>query len=160
MQVAVSDPVYLACIYRLTAVNFWESAKILSQTMEVDTAGIPTKVTAIPLYFLASHATELFLKSALLKRGFPEEALRKFDYRHNLDMLMEELLEQGVSITSDTIHLINRLHAQHQSHALRYTALIDNGQKTFMPPSSLVFLMLEELLMLTRISTMEEALCK
>jgi hypothetical protein len=95
-----------------------------------------------------------------LKRGFPEESLRKFDYRHNLNTLMEELLKQGASITPDTIYLINGLHAQHQRHALRYTAFLDDGQKTFMPPSSLVFLMLEELLMLTRLSTMEEAPCK
>ena len=156
MQVTVADPIGLASIYRITAVNFWESAKILAQSLETSAAVAPVKITAIPLYFLASHAAELLLKSALLKRGWNEEALKKFDYRHNLSALMGELIKQGVAITFDTVCLINGLHAQHQSHALRYTALADVGQKTYMPPPSLVFSMLDELLMLTKLSAAEQ----
>jgi hypothetical protein len=149
----VSDPAYIASVYRLTAVNFWESAKILSASLETKSDGTPAKLTAIPFYFLVSHAAELLLKSALLKRGFHEVDLKKFDYRHNLDALLEELRKQGVSVTPDTIQLINGLHLQHQNHALRYTALVDDGQRTYMPPPHLLFSMLEELLLLTRIST-------
>jgi hypothetical protein len=148
----VSDPIYLASIYRLTAVNFWESAKILSASFATKSDGTPAKLTAIPFYFLVSHAAELLLKAALLKRGFPEGDLKKFDYRHNLDALVEELQKRGVSITSDTLQVIGHLHSQHQTHALRYTALVDDGQKTYMPPTPIVFSMLEELLLLTRIS--------
>ena len=72
----MSDHVYLTSIYRITAVNFWKSAKILSVSLETKSDGSPTKITAIPFYFLVSHAAELFLKSALLKRGFPESKLK------------------------------------------------------------------------------------
>ena len=104
-------------------------------------------------YFLISHAAELLLKSALLKRGFNAGDLKKYDYRHNLDALLGELQKLGVSVTPDTVGFINGLHSQHQSHALRYTVLVDDGQKTYMPPPSLVFSMLDELLLLTRVST-------
>jgi hypothetical protein len=149
----MTDNIYLASIYRLTAVNFWESAKTLSLTLELKSDGTPAKLTAIPFYFLISHAAELLLKSALLKRGFKAEDLKKYDYRHNLDTLLKELQTLGVSVTSDTVSLINGLHSQHQNHALRYSALVDDGQKTYMPPPHSVFSMLDELLLLTRISS-------
>lgn len=144
----MADNIYLASTYRLTAVNFWESAKTLSTTIELRDDGTPAKLTAIPFYFLISHAVELLLKSALLKRGFKEGDLRKFDYRHNLDALLQELQTLGVSMTPDAVSLIHGLHSQHQSHALRYNFLLN----PYMPPPSFVFSMLDELLMLTRIS--------
>jgi len=107
----------------------------------------------LPYYFLISHAAELFLKSALLKRGWEETELRKFDYRHNLDTLLREIQNLDLIVTVDAARLINGLHSQHANHALRYTAFLDNGQKTYMPPPDLVNKTLEELLMLTRIST-------
>jgi hypothetical protein len=148
----MSDAISVASAYRLTAVNFWMSAKIVSASIETNSDGTPAKLTAISFYFLVSHAVELLLKSALLKRGFQEGVLRTFDYRHNLDALLEELRKLGVSVSPDTIHLISGLHSQHQSHGLRYTALVDDGQKTYMPPLPLVFSVLEELLLLTRVS--------
>jgi hypothetical protein len=149
----MSNSIYLASIYRLTAVNFWESAKTLNSTIEKDTNGIPTKITAIPFYFLISHATELLLKSALLKRGFEENDLKKYDYRHNLRMLLKELQKKSVTISIGTVSIINSLDTQHKTHALRYTALMDDGKKTYWPPPSILFTMLDELLLLTRIST-------
>ena len=145
----MTDSIYLASIYRIEAVNFWKSAKILSATLELNSEGTPAKITAIPFYFLISHAAEL----ALLKRGFNEGNLKKYDYRHNLNALLKELQKLGVSVTPGTISLINGLHSQHKNHALRYTALVDDEQKTYMPPLALVFSMLDELLLLTRIST-------
>jgi len=71
------DSIYMASTYRLTGVNFWESAKHLSEKLEVDDRGVPTKLTALPFYFLVSHATELLLKSALLKGGSLEQELRR-----------------------------------------------------------------------------------
>jgi hypothetical protein len=149
----MTNNIYLASIYRLTAVNFWESAKKLSETLELNSDGTPAKVTAIPFYFLISHAAELLLKSALLKRGVSEEALRRYDNRHSLNSLLEQLQDQGVSVTPSTVNLIHGLQFQHQSHALRYTALADDGNKTYMPPPQFLFTMLDELLLLTRIST-------
>src|SRR5882757_5413799 len=99
VQSTMTDSLYLASIYRLTAVNFWQSAQRLDAEMEKNGDGSPVKITAIPFYFLISHAAELFLKSALLKRGFREIDLKKFDYRHNLDALLEELRKKGVSVT-------------------------------------------------------------
>jgi hypothetical protein len=149
----MTDNIYLASIYRLMAVGFWDSAKTLYPTIEWKDDGTPVKLSAIPFYFLISHAAELLLKSVLLKRGYSERDLKKYDYRHNLSALLQELQTQGVLVTPDTVSLINGLSSQHQSHALRYTVLVDDGQKTYTPPAPLLFSMLEELLMLTRVST-------
>lgn len=149
----MADSTYLASIYRLTGVNFWESAKKLNFVMEKTTDNTPIKVTAIPFYFLVSHAAELFLKSALLKRGWNEQQLKKYDYRHNLDSLLRELQGIGIIVTPETANLINGLSPQHADHSLRYKALVDNGQKTYLPPTNLIHSALEELLLLTRIST-------
>lgn len=147
----MTDSIVLATIFRLTAVNFWESAKHLDTTMEKRENGSPAKLTSIPFYFLISHAVELFLKSALLKRGFTEDDLKKHNYRHNLRLLLKALQEKGVSVTPETVNMINNLHSQHENHALRYDALL--GKTIYLPPSSLMDSMLEELLLLTRIST-------
>ena len=45
--------------------------------------------------------------------------------------------------------------SKHKTHALRYTALVDDGRSTFMPPVAMVFAMVDELLLLTRLSTQE-----
>lgn len=133
--------------------NFWESAKKLDATIEKRKDGTPAKLTAIPFYFLISHAAELFLKSALLKRGFTEVDLLRPSNRHNLNKLLEELQGKGIVVTKESVSMINGLHLQHKNHALRYTALVDNGQPTFWPPTSMMHKMLNELLLLTRIST-------
>lgn len=148
----MNDNIHLATVYLLGAVNFRESAKTLSENLILNSNGTPSNLTAIPFYFLISHAAELLLKSALLKRGFNQQNLKKHDFRHSLNALLEELQKYGVSITPDTVAMINGLHSQHQNHALRYDALI-NDQKMFLPPPPLVFLMLDELYSLTRIST-------
>ena len=102
----MTDNIYMASIYRITAVSFWENARILSSSIELKNDGTPAKVIlALPFYFLISHAAELLLKSALLKRGFKESDLRKYDYRHNLDALLKELQTQGVSLTPETVSL-------------------------------------------------------
>jgi hypothetical protein len=149
----MTDPIALASAYRLTGVNFRLAAETLAATMELRSDGRPAKLTAIPFCFLVSHAAELFLKSALLKRGFVEGDLKKFDYRHNLNPLLQAVQNKGVTVTPETVALVDGLHQQHQAHALRYTALLDDGPPTYMPPPSLVFGMLDELLMLTRIAT-------
>src|SRR2546428_8405298 len=104
------DNIALASIYRLTAVNFWESAKQLDATMEKHENGSPAKLTAIPFYFLISHAVELFLKSALLKRGFSVDELKK-SYVHDLKRLLEAVQKKGVIVTPETVSMINGLHS-------------------------------------------------
>lgn len=148
----MQDNITLASIYRLTAVNFWESAKKLDMTLEKRNDGSPTKVTAIPFYFLISHAVELFLKSALLKRGFTENDIKKYDYRHDLDSLLVALQKKDVNLSPETVTMINGLNVLHKTHALRYDALLKSGKK-FWPPTHLLLQMQDELLSLTRIST-------
>jgi hypothetical protein len=145
----ISDSIALASVYRLQAVNFRLSAEKLAATMEKKADGSPAKLTAIPIYFLVSHAVELLLKSALLKKGFTKTDLKKYDYRHNLNLLLEALQAKGVSVTSDAVSMINGLHSQHQTHALRYKVIINPN----MPSPHLAFTVLDELLALTRIST-------
>lgn len=146
------DNISLTTAYLLGAVNFRESAITLSETLQLKSDGTPVNLTAIPFYFLISHSAELLLKSALLKRGFTQQNLKKYDFRHNLKTLSEELQKYGVSITSETVAMIDGLHSQHQNHALRYDVLVNN-QKVFFPSNDSVFLMLDELYSLTRIST-------
>lgn len=149
----MTDSIYMASIYRLEAVTFWQSAKTLCAAFETEIDASPASITSIPFYFLISHATELLLKSALLKRGFAEDDLRRLSHRHSLIALLEELQGKGVLVTPESVILIRGLHPQHQNHALRYTALVDDGKRTYMPPPSWVFEMLTELLSITRIST-------
>jgi hypothetical protein len=125
------------------------SARALSAKMEIKNDGTPAKLTAIPCYFLISHAAELLLKSALLKRGFTDRDLKKPALRHNLSELLAALLKKKVFVTPETACLVNGLAPQHLDHSLRYTVLMDNGKKTFWPPPALLFTMLDELLLLT-----------
>lgn len=149
----MNNNIALASSYYMNGVNFRMSAERLQEGLELDSDGRPMKLTAIPLYFLASHAAELFLKAALLKRGFPESELKKYDYRHNLDALLEELINKGLPVSGDTEAVVHGLSEQHKKHQLRYSVLIDDGERTYWPPLSFVFASLEELLLVTRIST-------
>jgi len=149
----MTEPVSLAIAYYLNGTGFRMSAEKLSQELELDGDGRPKKLAAIPMYFLASHAAELFLKAALLKRGFAEADLRKYDYRHDLEALLQELQDKQVPISGDTVAVVCGLSAQHKNHQLRYTVLVDDGTKTYWPPIRLVFAALDELLLLTRLST-------
>ncbi len=146
------DNTVLAVSYYTNGVNFQISAERLRATIELDADRRPQKLTAIPLYFLASHAAELFLKAALLKRGFPECDTRKFEYRHNLEALLHELQQKTVPVSENTKAVIAGLSDQHKHHVLRYSVL-HGEDKTYWPPLDLVFEALDELLMLTRLST-------
>jgi hypothetical protein len=100
----MNDNIPLAAAYYINGSNFRASAERLVQGIELDGSGRPTKLTAVPLYFLASHAAELFLKAALLKRGFSEADLKKkHDYRHNLAALLREIEGKGVPVSNDTV---------------------------------------------------------
>lgn len=147
------DGIVLASAYRLNAVNFRASAEVVASTLALDVQGRPTSLLALPFYFLISHAAELLLKAALLKRGVSEAELKEFDLRHSLSGLLSELQKLGPSVSSDTEVLVNGLHGQHLTHALRYAVLADSREKTYLPPIPAVYEMLDELLMLTRIST-------
>ena len=146
---ATNEPIYWASVYRLTAVNFRLSAEALLPTLELRNEGRPAKLTAIPFYFLVSHTLELFLKSALLKRGYVPADLKRFENRHNLKALLELLRKKGLPVSSEAISIIEDLSPQHEHHSLRYHVLIN----PFMPPPITIWPVLDELLQLTAIST-------
>jgi hypothetical protein len=144
-------PVAVACY--LNGSIFRKSAQQLMEGLELDGSGRPATLAAVPVYFLASHAAELFLKAALLKRHFVEADLKKPAYRHSLIALLREIRNKNVPVTEDTAAVIQALSEQHRTHQLRYTVLVGNGTKTYWPPPSLIFAALDELLLMTRIST-------
>ena len=144
-----NDPIYWATVYRLAAVNFRLSAEKLLPTIELRDDGTSSKLTAIPFYFLISHAIELLLKSILLKRGYEPSDLRRFHTRHNLDALLKLVENKGLPMTDESRQLIVGLSNQHKEHLLRYHLLIN----PFMPDPNKFWPLLDELLSLTRIST-------
>jgi len=146
---ATDDPIYWASVYRMTAVNFRMSAEALLPSLELRDDGSPAKLTAIPFYFLVSQAIELFLKSALLKRGYVLADLKRFDNRHHLNALLELLKKQGLPVSAEATSIIAGLSPQHAHHLLRYHLLVN----PFMPPPVNLWPVLDELLLLTRIST-------
>ncbi|MFN0244756.1 MAG: hypothetical protein ACKVWV_17865 [Planctomycetota bacterium] len=143
------DPIYWASVYRMTAVNFRVSAEALLPSLKLRDDGSPGKLTAIPFYFLVSQAIELFLKSALLKRGYVPADLKRFDNRHNLNALLKLLTTMGLPIGPEATSIINGLSPQHAHHLLRYHFLVN----PFMPAPASLWPILDELLFLTRIST-------
>ena len=108
---------------------------------------------AVPFYYLVSHAAELFLKCALLKRGFSPGDVKSSALRHSLENLLHELLKKEVPISEPCSQLLLRLNHQHEKHVLRYTVFVDDGEPTFTPEPEELFSMLEELMMAGRIAT-------
>ena len=102
---------------------------------------------AVPFYYLISHAAELFLKCALLKRGFSPNDLKSAALRDSIEGLLRELLKKGAPISEPCSELLLKLNHQHEKHALRYTVFVDDGQPTFTPEPEELFSMLDELLM-------------
>jgi hypothetical protein len=149
----VQDSIPLAVEYYMNGSNFRSSAENLARDLELDSDERPTKLAAVPMYFLASHAAELYLKAALFKRGFVESELKKFDYRHNLSALLAEVQKKGVPVSEEAIAVVNSLSEQHKSHRLRYTSFFAGGQKMSWPALPILFATLDELLLLCRIST-------
>ena len=147
------DPIVLATAYRLNGSIFQASAKKLARGLKLREDGLPAKYDAVPLYYLASQAAELYLKAGLLKREISEESLKKFDYRHNLEKLLYELQNKGVKVTPQTVNIVIGLSKQHKNHTLRYNSMVELKEKLYWPPLTAVFEALDELMLLTRIST-------
>lgn len=149
------DNIVVASNYRMIAGVYERSAKILAKSEDWNDQGQPSKLlTPIPIYQLCSHAAELYLKASLLKRGYSEKEMKKFDYRHNLQALLNLLIEKEIPISNRVKDTVASLSEQHQNHILRYSK-IENGFVTValhMPPIEEVFESLGELLELTSIN--------
>jgi len=151
MDNSASNNNELASIYRLTATSFRLSAQLLEKSFGEKDEEMPRNYRSTPFYYLISHASELLLKAALLKRGVTPQQLRNADLRHNLQALLERLESQGVAISPSTKAIVRNLSGQHKEHDLRYTALLDNGKRTYTPKPVEVYRMLDDLLMATRL---------
>ena len=149
------DDVILASTYRLTAVNFRMSAEVLFHDFQKRGEAMPRNIRAIPFYYLVSHAIELLLKCALLKRGEPADRLKKYPVGHNLGALLQKLRHLGIPVSDTAVSIIGALARQHEKHDLRYTALLDDGEVTFTPEPSVLFELLDELLLAGRVNAPE-----
>jgi hypothetical protein len=148
----VTDNIMLVSEFRLTGAAFRASAQQLAASLELREDGAPARMTAVPVYFLACQAAELFLKCALLKRGFDPAHLREHRYRHDLATLLGELQGQGVPVTEETVAMVRGLADEHRSHSLRYNAVLPLGGNLHWPPLAAMFAALDELLGLTAVS--------
>jgi hypothetical protein len=148
------DVVELANTYRLTATNFRMSAVVLAEDFEKKGESVSGNIRAIPFYYLISHAIELLLKCALLKRGLSPDDLKKYPVGHGLSALLQKLKELDVPVSESSTNVILALSPQHEQHRLRYTAMLDDGQATYTPEPSGLFATLDELLLARRISTL------
>lgn len=142
-----------ASVYRLTAIAYWESAKVLQKAIEDKGEKVPGNRAAIPYYLLISHAIELFLKCALLKRGVSPEALKKYEFRHDLKTLLEAIEAFKVAITARTREVVMVISPQHKDHVLRYSVFRWDSGPVYVPEPAEIDAVLEELLMIGRIST-------
>jgi hypothetical protein len=147
----MSDNIALASVYRQTATSFRMSAELLEKSFGEKAEGMPYNYRSMPFYYLVSHASELLLKAALLKRGVAPQQLRKVALRHDLRALLEELESQEVGVSPSSRAIVLGLSRQHKEHDLRYTALLDDGKPTYTPEPKDVYRMLDDLLMATRL---------
>lgn len=147
------DQISAAVAFYTNGQNFRNSAQILENALEADHTGAPkSPLLAIPYYVLISHAAELFLKAALVKRGHTESQLSKFQYGHDLLALLNELQAKGVSVSRESAAVISGLHQQHKEHTLRYMKFMGSSAKVYFPPFQAVNSTLEELFGYTRLS--------
>lgn len=147
-----SDVIALVSAYRLTACVYSENAKLLQKSYDASGTQVEGNRITIPFYYLVSHSAELLLKCALLKRGLTRRDLMQPGMRHSLKSLLAELTSFGVPVSNSSISLLNSLEGQHERHDLRYNFLME-GKSIYTPDPNDCFSCLEELLMLTRIST-------
>lgn len=132
----------------LVATSFRKSAEVLDVHNQ-NPAGIKSRgMLFLPaFYYLVSHSSELFLKAALLKRGVPEESLKKSSIRHNLVKLCDLLGDNGKNLTQSTKNILKALNMGHTTHYFRYRILIKTP--VYEIPTQEIFNALEELLMST-----------
>jgi hypothetical protein len=115
----MTDDYLTGATYLIQAGAFRSCINTLFEEMDKTPEGMPANLACLPAYYLASHAMELLLKAALLKRGTSLKQLKGPDVRHNLKKLAD-LLSVHVIITDTTLRLIGALTQQHKQHFLRY----------------------------------------
>jgi hypothetical protein len=148
------DNIALASDYRFTATIFRMSATILFNDFLSRGEILSRNVKAIPFYYMMPHSAELLLKCVLLKRDITEGELKKFPIRHNLSSLLARVIELDLPISDESRRLLNQLSEQHERHELRYLTFFSAQEKlVFTPDPEELFAVLDELLLVGRIST-------
>lgn len=130
------------------------SAQILFEHSQTENGCFIPLIKTLPFYYLVSHACELLLKCALLKRDIPFSKLKDKNTRHSLLKLLTELENMDISISDSSKEIIKKLNAQHETHALRYDGLVmkENAQKLLYTSNPLaIFEMLDEVLLLGKL---------
>jgi hypothetical protein len=71
--------------------------------------------------YLLCHALELGLKSLLINDGVNPEVLKKSPYGHNLDRIVDDVLERKIlDIEQDTYHIILMINRIYSSKDFEY----------------------------------------
>jgi hypothetical protein len=73
-----------------------------------------------PRYLLLCHSIELALKAYLALRGTALDALRKIERRHKLDRLVNEAVEKGLALPTQTQEILKLLTKAHSKLLHRY----------------------------------------
>jgi hypothetical protein len=132
-----------AATYTLSAQIFRESARRLAKCFADEKWQITNNSQAAPLYYLVSHAAELFLKALAASHGL----LIQWEHKHDLVGLLGELEAMGVKVTPAARKVIEELSPEHRGHSLRYDAFFV-GEGGFQSNEQQLFSMLEELRLL------------
>jgi hypothetical protein len=148
-----TDFVADAAYYRMTAITYWECAKLLEKGFADQGQKVSGNRLAVPFYLLVSHCIELLLKCALMKRGLAPSKLKGFELRHDFCELLSELLKFGVPISEPTQQLVTVMSDQHKRHAFRYSVFFEGSEAVYVPEPKQIYQALEELLMVGRINT-------
>lgn len=104
--VAMSDSYEMSNYYRLTATVFWESAKVLNADFVAKGKPLSGNIFSVPFCHLVSHAAELLLKRAILKRNGSVKSLKKHPVRHSLNLSLKELQELSIPVSDKSASLI------------------------------------------------------
>jgi hypothetical protein len=129
-----------AATYILSAQIFTKSAERLAKCFADEKWQISNTPQAVPLYYLVSHAAELYLKALVVSHGLQIQ----WEHNHDLVGLLGELESIGVKVTTASRKVLEELSPEHKGHSLRYDAFF-LGKGGFQSNEKQLFTMLEEL---------------
>jgi hypothetical protein len=130
-----------ATTYILSAQIFMDCALRLAKSFADDKLEITNASQAAPLYYLVSHAAELFLKALVVSYDLPIER----EYNHDLVALLRELEAIEVNVTAASRNVLEELSPEHRRHLLRYDAFFVGSEGGFQSNEQQLFIMLAEL---------------
>jgi hypothetical protein len=130
-----------AATYFLSARIFTKSAQRLAKCFADDKWQITNNAEAAPVYYLVSHAAELFLKALAVSHGLPI----RWEHNHDLVGLLGELEAIKVKVTPASRKVLEELSPEHKRHLLRYDAFFLGNEGGFQSNEQQLFTMLEEL---------------